>query len=943
MCGRSSSEEGRSGEEAARQLASPAVDVLGANPQAAQNVAGESPRLAPQPVAAAPRPLPPFANLSAVPLSDCNDSSLPDMESTSTDTLPGTLPSSSIKAVISQEVVSEENISPTSPAEERRSSAAPQKLPTPTNSPFTSQIDSTVEEHQYGSQTIKEKSLTNSQEYQIQPPRQSPAPVVVTGIKPETEANVGLGEGNILVHPKSQICFTLASSAGSQSSVGYKVHAIQHSHKTLSGVAESADGGQDSKSPLQTKQTDPSETKPKAVGEISRDAVETGKTNSLGSVEAFVRTETRLGSAETPLLSKVGQPAPGRETSVSSHGAPEVAHMDSNTRDEHTDATGNMLLGFSSPKESSSNPPAGSSLPDTSLLVSLQAGTPQTSDHVPSAETSLIAEILRSGEAQEIVVVGDGGGWSNVHLNQNYLLQREDGTVCQAAIVNQLSAGEPKLYEEGVEAGVELHSQPVEVYEFCSLVEEVAEETICVGGSAQIPHSPGYEVNLFNALLENADEDLDPSIHTVGEADTIIISQEPLASASDDPHNPTLATLGQHLVLNADQTVEVAHTSEVCLVQVAAVTSDSFAVAETDVTTQTGTHCSHSAADLDLAQLSGSAAVQTLPRQHERLLSAGGEPDMSSAVEVHVSSAAGQTPGFTVVSAVKPEFRVSSQEVTRVSLSLTPSVQNIVVSTETKPEAFCTTYSSAVVNPKLLLFKPGETPLLKHPPSLQAKVSQQQNVDGQLAGAHISKSGTVSKECLPQPVLAADSSVVSEALSGHKYQTPCSVSKTLATPVRLLHTSSVIPTASASKSEALTLTETSTKAADPPPQNTATPPDVPQPVTPQTFVMLSTAEEGEETETAAINPNDSNSYADDAEDESEDTDQDQDEEASDTHDAESGQISSPEEDSDDDPDPDRSDMTTPSSSHKVLKLKITLTCLIRSVLYRVPNLRKNYI
>lgn len=920
MCGRSSSEEGRSGEEAARQLASPAVDVLGANPQAAQNVAGELPRLAPQPVAAAPRPLPPFANPSALPLSDCNDSSLPDMESASTDTLPGTLPSSSIKAVVSQEVVSEENISPTSPAEERRSSAATQKLPTLTNSPFTSQIDSTVEEHQYGSQTIKEKSLTNSQENQILPPRQSPAPVGVTGIKPETETNVGLGEGNILLRPKSQICFTVASSSGLQSGVGFKVqelpvHTIQHSHKTMSGVAESADGGQDSKSPLQTKQTDPSETKPKAFGEISRDAVETGKTNSLGSVEAFPRTETQPRSAET-LLSRVGQPAPGRETSASSHGAPEVAHMDSNTRDKHTDTTANMLLGFSSPKESSSNLSAGSSLPDRSLLVSLQAGTPHTSDQVPSAETSLIAEILRTSEAQEIVVVGDGGSWSNVHLNQNYLLQREDGTVCQAAIVNQLSAGEPKLYEEGVEAGVELHSQPVEVYEFCSLVEEVAEETICVGGSAQIPHSPGYEVNLFNALLENADEDLEPSIHTVGEADTIIISQEPLASPSADAHNSTLATVGQHLVLNADQTVEVAHTSEVCLVQVAAVTSDSFAVTETDVTTQTGTHCSPSSSEnVDLAKLSGSAAVQTVPRQPERLLSAAGEPESSSAVSVHVSSAAAQSPGFTVVSAVKPEFCVSSQEVTRVSLSLTPSVQNIVVSAETKPEAYCTTYSSAVVNPKLLLFKPGETPLLKHPPSLQAKVSQQQNVDSQLAGAHISKSGTVSKECLPQPVLAADSLVVSEALSGHKDQTPCSVSKTSATPVRVLHTSSVIPTASTSKSEALTLT--STKEANPLLPNVATPPDVPQPVTPQTFVMLSAAEEGDETETAPINPNDSNSYADDAEDESEDTDQDQDEEASDTHDAESGQISSPEEDSDDDPDPDRSDMTTPSSSHKV--------------------------
>lgn len=898
VCGRSSSEERRSGEEAERQLASPAVDVLGANPQAAQNVAGESPRHAPQPVTAAHRPVPPFTNPSAVPLSDCSNSTYPSMENAPTNTLPGTLPSSNVKAIISQEVLSEEAASGT------------QRLPTPTHPPLTSQINSTVEEHQYGSQTIKEKSLTNSQEYQIQPPQQGPGAVVVTEFKSETGTNVEITGENILLQPQSQICFTVASSAGSQSSVGFKVqelpvHTVPHSHKTLSGVAESVGTGQDSKSQLQTKQADLSETKPRAVGEISHDAVETRKTNSLDSVKTFLHSET-----QPHLLSKAGQSAPGRETSVSFCVAPEAAPQ--NTGDEPTDATANMLPEFSSLKESSSTPPAGSSVPDTSLVVSLQAGTPHTSDQVPSTETSLIAEILRSSEAQEIVVVRDSGDWSNVHLNQNYLLQREDGTVCQAAIVNQLSAGEPKLYEDDIQAGVELHSQPVEVYEFCSLVEEVAEETICVGGGGQIPHSPGYEVNLFNALLENAEEDLEPSIHTVAQADTIIISQEALASPSDDAHNP----MGQHLVLKSNQTVEVAHTSKVCLVQVAAVTSDSFAIEEADVTTQTGTHCSQtSSADVGLTQMSDSAAVQTVSLQQEALLSSvgpSGEPEMSSAVSVRVSSTTSQTPGFAVVNAVKPEFCISSREGTRMSLSLTPSVQNVVVSTESKPEAFCTTYSSAVINPKLLLLKPGETPLLKHPPSLQAKVSQQQNVDD----AHIALSGTMSKECLPQPVLAADSPFVSTALSVHKNQTPCSVHKTATIPVKAQQTSSVRPTASTSKSEALTFTETSTKETDTLPQDVS----APQPVTPQTFVMLSAAEERDETETASTNPN---SYPDDAEDESEDMDQDQDEQASDIQEGELGRVSSAEEDSDDEADPDRSEMTTPSSTHKVLQLKIT--------------------
>ncbi|MEQ2190723.1 hypothetical protein XENOCAPTIV_007129 [Xenoophorus captivus] len=933
VCGRSSSEEGRSGEEAERRLASPAVDVLGANPQAAQNVAGELPRHAPQPTAAAPRPVPPFTNPSAVPLPDCNNSAFPSMESIPPNTLPGTLPSSNIKTINSQEVLSEETTPgtksslPTSLPEELSSSAGTERLPT--RPPVKSQIDSTVEEHQYGSQTIKEKSLTNSQEYQIRPPQQSSGPVVVTEFKPESGTNVELKGGNLL-HPQSQICFTVASP-GSQSSVGFKVqelpvHTIQSTHRTLSGVAESVGSRQDSKSQLQITQTDTSETKPKTVREISHDAVETWNTNSLESVETFLCTERHPRSVETLPFSKAGQSAPGRETSVSFCGALEAAHVDRDTRDEHADTTTslsssgfNMLPEFSSSKESSSNPPAGSSLPDTSLVVSLQAGTSHTSDQVPSTETSLFAEILRSSEAQEIVVVRDGGDWSNMHLNQNYLLQREDGSVCQAAIVNQLSAGEPKLYEEGVQARVELHSQPVEVYEFCSLVEEVAEETICVGGSSQIPHSPGYEVNLFNALLENADEDLEPSIHTVAEADTIIISQEAMASPSDDAHNvavqnPRVTTVGQHLVLNSNQTVEVAHMSEVCLVQVASVTADSFTVEETDVTTQTGIHCSQtSSADLGLTQVSDSAAFQRVSTQQEAVLSpavAAGDTEMSSALSVHVSSAASLTPGFTFVSAIKPEFCVSSQEGNRVSLSLT----------ETKPEAFCTTYSSTVINPKLLLFKPGETPLLKHPPSLQAKVSKQPSVDGKLAGAHSSLSGTASKECLPQPVLAAESPFASVALGSHKDQTQCSVHKTstATTPVKVQQTASVIPTASTSKSEALTFTQTSTKEADPSPQNVATFPGVPQPITPQTFVMLSAAEERDETETASINPNDSNSYPDYAEDESEDMDQYQDEQASDIHEVELGHVSSPEEDSDDEPDPDRSEMTTPSSSHKVL-------------------------
>ncbi|XP_037546884.1 helicase SRCAP [Nematolebias whitei] len=591
-----------------------------------------------------------------------------------------------------------------------------------------------------------------------------------------------------------------------------------------------------------------------------------------------------------------------------------------------------MLPEFSSSEGSSSDPVKRPALPDPDLLVSLQAEPSQTSHQVPSTETSLIAEIVHSDDAREIVVVREeahvSGGWSNMHLNQNYLLQREDGSVCRAAIVNELSTGEPKLYEGGVQASMELDSQPVEVYEFCGLVEEVAEETVCVGSSMQIPHSPGYEVNLFNALLENADEDFEPSIHAVNENNTIIISQQSLPSSSDmSIENTGVAAVGHRLVLNSNQAVEVAHAGEVCLVQVAAVTSDSFTVEQTDTTTQTGTHCSQvSAAQSDVTEVSGS--VQTISPKQEAEVTAGSLSLLSplvadqdtgtqscSAVSVHISCLENQTPGFTVVSAIKPE--VCSNDGTKVSPPSAPS-QNAAAATGSRPEALCATFSPNLINPNLLLLKPGETPLLKHPSSLLAKVSKKQNVDSQLANAHSS----LSEECLPRTVSAADS--LSAALSSQKDQ--CSVSKTLTsidvqqpassgfTSLQFEQTASVTPTASTSNSEALTFIRMPTDEKDPDPQNLETPPEATSPAAPHTFHRLPASGNKEEETPPPSNVND-NSYPDDAEDESDDMDQDEMMGESEVQDSMSGQVSSPEEESDDEPDPDKND--TPSSSHKV--------------------------
>ncbi|XP_044194585.1 helicase SRCAP isoform X1 [Thunnus albacares] len=934
------------------------------------------------------------------------------MENAPPTDLPETLPiSSDAKVGASEEVPAVESFAevvgvarsmPTSLTEDCSSSAEMQRLPAPLCPPLASetQIDSTVQELQYGSQTNKEKSHSDSQTSQIQPPREGAGLVVITGTKEqqsvtleyksETGTNLELGGkehtgGNILSQPQSQMCFTASSPSVPQSSIGLKAQdATEHG-----ATEQSAGGHEDSKSPplplpvsdnSERGQTDLSKPQPKIIKEISDDAREIQEAISLESVEMsehvkdFVDTShkaTQPPSAEILETPKARETLPGLYTSPGKAGsvssstagredgdiqsAREGEQVESSTREEQTDtATSDFTSQPESSQETSSKPSAAPPLFDTGVVVSLQAEqvveteTSHPSDQVPITETPLIAELVHSADAQEIVVVREGthisGDWSNVRLNQSYLLQREDGSVCEAAIVNQLSSehtsGEPKLYEEGVQAGIELDSQPVEVYEFCSLVEEVAEETVCASSSVQMPHSPEYEVNLFNALLENSEEytvkeDVG-SIHTINESGTVIISQQPLPLSHDanqiqtnnnshnlSVQNTRVAAVGQHLVLDANQAVELANSSEVCLVEVAAVTADSFTVEQTDTGAQIVTTCSHVN-----AAVSDSPVIQTVSQKQEAEATTGllslispvvtsEDVGMESSVSVSVhvvesQPSLNQTPGVTVVSATKPEACVSSHEGTKETpaLSETPS-QNVAATAETKPEAFIT-HTSGIINPKLLLLKPGETPLLKHPPSLLAQVSKQQNAADKLANAHSSWSGTASEECLPQTVAAADSLCASVALSSQKDQTQLPVNKTPAPapPVKVqqptmssaVHqAASVTPATSTSKSnnEALTVTKTSTSEADPASQDVATPP-----ATPHTLDML-----------AASASNDPVSQLDSLYAEEECEEMEQDETLGETE-ATSGQVSSPEEGSDEEPDADKTESETPSSSQK---------------------------
>lgn len=958
VCSRSSTEEGRSGEEAARQHASPAVDVLGGNPQAAQNVAGESPRHAPQPVAAAPHPVPPFTDPSAVPLLESSTPAHASMEEVPPSTLPETLP-------ISGNIISEESTVgaarslPASLTEDCSSSAEMQRLPASLCSSPPSQVDKTVQELQYGSQTDKEKSHSNNQTNQLVITGTKEKQSITLEYKPETGTNTELGGkehtgGNMLPQqPKSQSCFTASPlsvqecRAVEQSDRAPPVQTNQRSHIPPSGAAEQAGGLQDSVSPplplssaenREIKQTDLSKTQPKTIKGISTNASDVQKAAFLQSVEHIGTQHHSVEMLEAPKASEL---LPGLYTStgkgsLASSCAPlEGAQVESSTGKEQTDS-----LGFAVLQEVSSKPSTRPPLFDTGLVVSLQSGevvkaeTSHTSDQVPSTE--LIAELVHSADAQEIVVVREeahiSGAWPGVHLNQSYLLQREDGSVCEAAIVNELTSeisdGEPKLYTGSVQTQMELDSQPVEVYEFCGLVEEVAEETVCGSTSAQMAHSPGYEVNLFNALLENS-EDLGTSIHAVNENNTIIIAQQPLPSSSNvnqvcsNTHslsiqNASMAGVEQHLVIGASQAVEVAHSSGVCLVEVAAVTADSFTVEQVDTSARIGTLCSQVSADP--TEVSGSAVLQTPPKQEARATAAslslltpvvavtGESLVMQAPVAVSVSHignqpSLSQTPGVTVVSAAKPEVCVSAchgtKETPAVTEAPSQTVQNVTVPSVTKSETFRA--ASGVINPKLLLLTPGETPLLKHPPSFS--VSKQQNADGSLASADGSWSGTASEECLPRTV---------SGVSSRSDPTQCSVSTSVAATVKVESgdislqpkpaASATPSTSSASKTVALTVSKTSSP-------NVST-----------TTTTLHTPDTV--TVAASASPEDPASQADSiyGEEESEDIEHDEPAGEAEAQEGNLGQVSSPEEGSDDEPDNDKSEMTNPSSPRKVFSL-----------------------
>ncbi|XP_061120851.1 helicase SRCAP [Syngnathus typhle] len=499
---------------------------------------------------------------------------------------------------------------------------------------------------QHGLHTVsKETNMSNSDTLHSQPPQAGAG--LVVGLQESLECNsetkthleLESKDTGRTVAAQDQICITASSLSN-----------------TATEQSDQASARQDSTTPLSAASNCGEQVHlPQVLKEAQRDVVHINEDAS---------NKAPPPSAETPETPNAGELGSG---------SPHTAVLFNSTGHAHTRCVTD---------EQSDNSPTSSAVPsvlDSDLLVSLQA---EAGPSQPLTEMPVITELVHSADSQEIVVVSEaghlGGGWSNVHLKQGYLLQRADGSVCEAAIVTEHTPAEAKLYEESVRADMGLDAQNVEVYQFCGLVEEVGEETVCVSTSVQIPHSPGYEVNLFNALLdpsEDLESHLEPSIHTITDSDTVIISQQERDASqaqvcsTNNVHSLSVAAVGQHLLLDTS-------SNQVCLLEV-----DSFPMEQTP--TQVLTSCPQVSED---------------------------KPSLIDAAKSEQE-----------VSDATPEACVSFSAGTKESPS-EGSSRKAAASTRAQPEAFIA-HPAGGINPKLLLIQPGAASLLKQTTSfLQQKV-----------------------------------------------------------------------------------------------------------------------------------------------------------------------------------------------------------------------------
>ncbi|KAM9411834.1 uncharacterized protein ACWYII_026379 [Salvelinus alpinus] len=474
-------------------------------------------------------------------------------------------------------------------------------------------------------------------------------------------------------------------------------------------------------------------------------------------------------------------------------------------------------------------------LMQTEQSIEVQMSNP---DHKTRMETPLVSELVLSADAQGAVMHGGETSLElpeEVQVDHCVFLEEHlvSGDTAVIEFNSEYSDREPKSFIEGTHSDIEMDPLAAGEFEIYSFVEEeIAIEV--VGERPSL--SPSYEVNLFTPLMEHSEN------CTASEGREIHLLSHPQASNDNDQviiqhqndFTPSLSTQDVEMTDEGQNfeptTTEIDNTvledsSEVCVVQT--VTVSDTPDGQTDTCTQAALPCLEtSTAVSDNRGVSISPATclsdtQTLPGETEvramastsSLVSPMEELTegvvvqsnsqhsievLSSPITIHLPEGRKQNcplkkvPGATLQNTTEPKPCVSSHEGTKYpqpcpTLTETPveTQQDVyrtvnVTATEANPEASRSTLSSGIIDPKLLLLKRGDTPLLKHPPSLLLVVSRQQSSSLTQASTSSFSCGSDTApvlECLPKAVSVAVPLPEPVSVSSHRDQTEPSVKR----------------------------------------------------------------------------------------------------------------------------------------------------------------------
>ncbi|CDQ61816.1 unnamed protein product [Oncorhynchus mykiss] len=825
VCSQSCTEGGSSGEEVVQQCTPPAV--LGGDPQAEHYVAGSS-QHALHPVPAAP--LPPLDNTATsqperrVHVSEKNSPTESHPNGKTKDSCEEGAMSDSGAEIV------QGGLGPSHPKDP--------SVSTESHSDRFSdkQTEGTAQDLHYGSQTDN-RSHTDRQmgaagPGQDQALQQGGAGgmVVVSGTEhrqplPETEKLEYKQETGMEEHPARNLSSESFSTASplplspnkdkvpdnkedrgmEQPQTTLPTQAIQASHRPLSEVKEQAGILQKSEQPIadncERKQTDIS-TEPKITMQNSNDDKEEmpgANAVEQGPQEPEMPTEpSESGHPGAKYSGLVPYTPPGSGNSTPSYSTDRQSESDNEKSPpqpkEQIEANGaEEETEMAEPSANLTIQSQSSFLHETLELDSMQTEQSvevqmSNPEHVTRMETQLVSAHVLSTDTQGAVMLGGETCLElseEVQVSQCILLEEHD----VIELNSELSSEETKSFIEGTHSDIEmsqLAAGEFEIYSFAE--EEIATEVV----GERLSLSPSYEVNLFNPLIEHSenctasegqDTHLPSPPQTGNDNDQAIIQQGPLSSdhglsemeVCSNDFIPSLSTQDVEMTDERHNLEPENTTTEVD----AAVVEDSI-----------GSTTRKSSLVSPMEELT-EVVVQSTSQHSIEVL--------SSPITVHLSESKGQNcplkvvPGVTLQSTTEPESCVSSHEgpenpqpcptLTETPVHTQQDVDgsvNVTSTTEVKPEASRSALSSGVIDPKLLLLKRGDTPLLIHPPSLLLGLCVQQSNSLTLPSARSPSSGSDTApvvECPPKAVAAAVSVQEPVALCIHRGQTEPSVKR----------------------------------------------------------------------------------------------------------------------------------------------------------------------